>query len=158
MSIWITTLVLLIELILVILGMMLIALGYCPVLAGEVRNAVVCSLFGAVGGCVYCLRGIYLNACVRKSWDIVWLPWYMIRPVVSLVLGGISYLFVQSGLLLLGADQEPTSNQLGIWAIAFLAGLNVDKFVAKIESIGQSVWGIEPSRQSNNNGTSETKE
>ncbi len=97
---------------------------------------------------MYCLRGVYLNACVHKNWDTTWLPWYVIRPVVSLTFGGVSYLFVKSGLLLFGASQQADAGQLGIWAVAFLAGLNVDKFVAKIESIGQTVWGLEPSRQS----------
>jgi hypothetical protein len=85
---------------------------------------------------------------VRKQWDVAWLPWYLIRPIVSLVLGGVSYLFVKSGLLLLGAMQDQTGSQLGIWAISFIAGLNVDRFLAKIEDIGLTVWGIEPSRQS----------
>lgn len=158
MSIWITTIVLFIELSLIISGMIGMALGYGPELTEELHNALACALFGGLGGCIYCLRGVYLNACVRKSWDLAWLPWYVIRPVVSLVLGGISYLFVKSGLLLLGADQAPESSELGVWAIAFLAGLNVDKFVAKIESVGQSVWGIEPSRQSNGSVKSEAKE
>jgi len=65
-----------------------------------------------------------------------------------MIFGGVSYLFVKSGLLLLGAQKKPDASDLGIWAVAFLAGLNVDKFMAKIEAIGHSVWGIEPSRQS----------
>jgi hypothetical protein len=55
---------------------------------------------------------------------------------------------VKSGLLLLGATKKPDASELGIWAVAFLAGLNVDKFISKIESVGHTVWGIEPSRQS----------
>ena len=74
--------------------------------------------------------------------------WYFIRPVVSCVVGGISYVFVNSGLLLLGAKQQPEASQLGLWALAFLSGLNVDKFVEKFEGIGKSIWGVEPSRQS----------
>lgn len=57
-------------------------------------------------------------------------------------------MFVKSGLLLFGATQQQDASQLGIWAVAFLAGLNVDKFIAKVESVGQTVWGLEPSRQS----------
>jgi hypothetical protein len=66
------------------------------------------------------------------------------------VVGGISFLFVNSGLLLLGAAKNPDASQLGMWAVAFLAGLNVDKFVEKFEGIGKSIWGVEPSRQSRN--------
>lgn len=158
MSVWITTLFLIVELGVIVASLGSIALGYCPWLTEDLMNPVVCALFGGVGGCVYCLRGVYLNACARKTWDVAWLPWYAIRPVVSIVLGGVSYLFVKSGLLLLGADQDAGTSQLGVWAIAFIAGLNVDKFVAKIESVGQSVWGIEPSRQSKSDSETETKE
>jgi len=114
----------------------------------QLQPSLLCILFGGVGGCVYCLRGVYLNSAVRNQWSNSWLIWYFIRPVVSCVVGGISYLFVNSGLLLLGAAQNPDASQLGMWALAFLAGLNVDKFVEKFESIGKSMWGVEPSRQS----------
>jgi hypothetical protein len=114
----------------------------------RLQAATYCVLFGGVGGCVYCLRGIYLNSAVRNQWSNSWVIWYFIRPVVSCVIGGISYLFVNSGLLLLGAAKSPDASQLGMWALAFLAGVNVDKFVEKFEGIGKSIWGIEPSRQS----------
>jgi hypothetical protein len=148
MSIWITSIVLLIELCVVIFCLSSIAFGFSPWLTGDLQIVAICVLFGGLGGCIYCLRGIYLNACVHKRWDADWLPWYFIRPIVSLVLGGISYLFIKSGLLLLGASQESGASQLGIWAVAFLAGLNVDNFLAKIESVGQTVLGVHPSRQS----------
>jgi hypothetical protein len=35
-----------------------------------------CILIGGIGGVVYCLRAVYLNACVRKSWDKEWHTWY----------------------------------------------------------------------------------
>jgi hypothetical protein len=115
---------------------------------GESLNVAVCILFGGIGGLTYCLRGVYLNACVRKQWDTGWLPWYVLRPVVSLVLGGVSYLFVKSGLLLLGSGQSSAGTPLGIWALSFIAGLNVDRFTSKIEEVGSTVWGVEPSRTS----------
>lgn len=149
MWIWITSIILLIELGAVISCLACVGLGFISCLTGDFQVAAICALFGGLGGCIYCLRGVYLNACVYKRWDTDWLPWYFIRPFVSLVIGGISYLFIKSGLLLLGASQESGTSQLGIWAIAFLAGLNVDKFLAKIESVGKTVWGIEPSRETN---------
>lgn len=162
MSVWIVSILLLIETFTIGVGLVAIALNRFPCLLGELSTVASCILLGGLGGCSYCLRGVYLNACVRKSWDTAWLPWYALRPFVSLIFGGISYLFVKSGLLLLGAEEQPEASQLGIWAIAFLAGLNVDKFVAKIEAIGQTVWGLEPSRQSKasldqGNSGSETK-
>jgi hypothetical protein len=33
--------------------------------------------------------------------------------------------------------------------LAFIAGFNVDKFLAKIEDVARAVWGIEKTRASN---------
>jgi len=147
-SIWIVTIILIIELAGFALALLLIEIKYYPWIPENMIVLLGSIFFGGIGGCTYCLRGVYLNVCVYKQWTLTWIPWYFIRPIVSLTLGGVSYLFVKSGLLLFGATQEQNASQLGIWAVAFLAGLNVDKFLAKIESIGQTVWGLEPSRQS----------
>lgn len=110
------------------------------------RLIILCALIGGIGGVVYCLRGVYLNYCVRKCWDDKWQPWYYIRPIVSHLCGGVSYLFLRAGLLLLEARQSTNTSDLGFLALAFIAGLNVDKFLAKIEDISQATWGIEKSR------------
>lgn len=107
-----------------------------------------CALIGGIGGVVYCLRGVYLNACVRKSWDDLWQPWYYIRPIVSHFCGAISFLFLRAGLLLLEAKPAMHTTDLGFLALAFISGLNVDRFLAKIEDIAQASWGIEKSRAS----------
>ncbi|MDI6766222.1 MAG: hypothetical protein QME52_05305 [Bacteroidota bacterium] len=117
-----------------------------PTWLDSVRLPFRCILLGGLGGVVYCLRGVYLNASVRKQWDPVWVPWYYIRPFVSLACGGISFLFLKAGLLLLESAQNADSTDLGFYALAFVAGLNVDKFITKIEDIAQATWGIEKSR------------
>lgn len=105
-----------------------------------------CTLVGGIGGVVYCLRGVYLNACVRKAWDDQWQPWYYIRPLVSHLCGAVSYLFLRAGLLFLEAKPQEQTTDIGFLALAFIAGLNVDKFISKIEDIAQASWGIEKSR------------
>ena len=105
-----------------------------------------CVLLGGFGGSIYCLRGVYLNACVKGIWTAQWEPWYYIRPAVSLVCGGISYLFLNASLIVLEAVSKPGNSEFGFMALAFIAGLNVDKFIGKIEEVGQASWGIEKSR------------
>lgn len=105
-----------------------------------------CCLIGGMGGVVYCLRGVYLNASVKKSWDDNWQPWYYIRPVVSHFCGAVSFLFLKAGLLVLEARQTNDASDLGFLALAFISGLNVDKFISKVEDIAQATWGIEKSR------------
>jgi len=107
-----------------------------------------CILSGGVGGILYCLRAVYLNACVRGEWSKNWEVWYFIRPLVSLISGGVSYIFLKAGLLVLEAQEIDGSSSYGFLALAFIAGLNVDNFVKKIESIAESAWGIGKSRTS----------
>lgn len=120
--------------------------GLFPSWLTTLHIPIACALAGGVGGITYCLRGVYLNACVRKQWDDVWQPWYYIRPIVSTICGAISFVFLKAGLLVLDATQKVDANLLGFYALAFIAGFNVDKFVAKLEDIAHATWGIEKSR------------
>lgn len=122
--------------------------GALPNWIGDLELLLQCILIGGVGGVIYCLRAVYLNACVRKCWDREWHPWYFIRPFVSLIAGGISWLFLKAGLLVLDAAQPADSSTLGFLALAFIAGYNVDKFMRKLEQISEATWGIEKSRSS----------
>lgn len=112
----------------------------------SLRLAARCGAAGCVGGILYCLRGVYLNAAVRDTWDPVWKPWYYLRPITSLISGAVSLLFLKAGLFLLEADTPPDAADFGYYALAFVAGLNVDRFVDKIEDLAQATWGIKKSR------------
>jgi hypothetical protein len=114
----------------------------------EIKTGILCGLTGGIGGIVYCLRGVYLNACVRDTWSRRWLPWYFIRPIVSLICGCVSYALIKAGLLILDSAPKTNGTQLGFFVLAFIAGLNVDKFIAKVEDVAQTTWGIEKSRAS----------
>jgi hypothetical protein len=135
----------------VIVGGCVILQGLLPSWLVVIQVHLTCALVGGVGGITYCLRAVYLNACVRKQWDKDWHPWYYIRPVVSFICGAVSSIFLKAGLLVLDAAQKPDSNLLGFYALAFIAGFNVDKFVAKLEDIAHATWGIEKSRTHKSN-------
>lgn len=107
---------------------------------------VISSMIGGIGGCLYCLRAIYLNACVHRQWSRQWLPWYFIRPITSVLSGGASYIFLFAGLLALDAAPTTKTSPFGFYAIAFIAGLNVDRFLSKIEDVARTTWGIDKSR------------
>src|SRR3989338_3922986 len=123
--------------------------GKLPAWLLEHHQPFFCVLAGGFGSSVYCLRGIYLNVCVYKQWDPIWRPWYYLRPIVSLCCGFISFIFLKAGLLALDADLKQDSNFWGFYALAFIAGLNVDRFVEKIEGLAHATWGIERSRTAN---------
>lgn len=133
---------------LILLSVATLFLYFCEI-QESVRRYVLpltCILLGGYGGVLYCLRGVYLNASVKGQWSSQWEPWHYVRPVVSLMCGGISYIFLRAGLLVLEAESRDGASDLGFMAFSFIAGLNVDKFVGKIEEIAQASWGIEKSR------------
>lgn len=115
-----------------------------PWLAGH-RQIVLCGIIAGVAGALYCLRGVYISKCVRQVWDELWLPWYFIRPIVSPFCGVVAYFFLKAGLLILDAGQSADHQYFGFYAIAFVAGYNVDKFLVKIEQLSEAAWGIERS-------------
>lgn len=128
------------------LAVLCMSLGLLPPPLNGVRVELMCGAVGAVGGCLYCIRAIYINKCVRKTWTSSWATWYFLRPIASICCGGVSYLFLKAGLLVLESGTKADASEIGFYALAFIAGLNVDKFVAKIEDVAQAVWGIERSR------------
>ncbi len=128
------------------IGIAALALGYLPADLEPARIPLECCFTGLVGGCLYCIRAVYLNKCVRKSWDPEWHSWYFLRPLTSFMCGGASFLFLKAGLLVLESNTKENASEIGFYALAFVAGLNVDKFVAKIEGVAHAVWGIEKSR------------
>lgn len=105
-----------------------------------------CGAIAYVGGALYCFRAIYLNKCVHKRWDPDWQVWYFIRPITSTIAGAVSYLFLKAGLLVLESTSNTGASEIGFFALAFIAGFNVDKFVAKIEEVAKAVWGIDKTR------------
>lgn len=130
--------------------------GTIPILE-PFRIGLTCAVIGGLGGCLYCLRAVYLNAAVRNQWGTQWHVWYCLRPLVSLGCGGVSYLFLRAGLLVLESGTKPDASELGFYALAFIAGFNVDKFIKKLEDVSEAVWGIEKSRSANINDTKESK-
>ena len=117
-----------------------------------------CILIGGVGGILYGLRSVYINNSVKKNWDKSWEIWYYLRPIVSLITGGISFLVIKAGLLVLEANLKSDSSHFGIFVLALIAGLNVDRFISKIEDLAQATWGIEKSRSSKRSDKSVIKE
>ena len=60
-------------------------------------------------------------------------------------MGYVIWLFLKAGLVVLDASQNGNGGDYGYLAFAFFAGLNVDKFIGKIEDVGMALFGIEKS-------------
>ncbi|XLZ71471.1 hypothetical protein ABT364_05745 [Massilia sp. SR12] len=126
--------------------LVLALLGHIGEPLEPIRIGLACCCTAGIGGVLYCLRAVYINRCVKNQWSSQWNWWYILRPMTSFICGGASYLFLKAGLLVLESKTEGQASEIGFYALAFIAGLNVDKFVAKIEGVAHAVWGIEKSR------------
>lgn len=129
--------------------------GLLPIWFADYRLLYTSVLIGGLGGVVYCLRAVYLNRSVRDRWDSRWLVWYFLRPIVSCLVGGVAYVFLKAGMLILDAEQAAAASSSGFAALAFIAGLNVDRFLIRLEEIARSTWGIRASRTSENSDAQE---
>jgi len=105
-----------------------------------------CALFGLLGGIVNCLRSIYIHFAAKKDWDEKYAVWYYLRPIVSSIMGVVSYIFIKAGLLVFTAQTAVYSNTstMAYLSFAFLAGYNVHNFLKKIEEVSKAILGIEP--------------
>ena len=106
------------------------------------------SLFGLLGSTLYCSRSLYLQYCVKKEWDNRWIVWHIIRPFVSIICGLMSLLFIKAGFLLFDASSTSSQSYYGIYMVAFIAGMNIDNFIKKIESLCKEILGIQKTRTS----------
>jgi hypothetical protein len=121
-------------------------LGVLPEWATALGVGVDATLVGGLAGCLYCLRAVYLNHSVHSRWDgSRWNIWYVLRPITSCMAGGVSLIFLNAGLLALDAKPDGGA-AYGYLAAAFFAGFNVDRFLQHVEEIGQTTFGIKPTR------------
>ena len=115
-----------------------------------------CTLSALLGGNLYCLRAIYLNRSVQNRWNSEWEVWYYLRPIASAISGVIAYILLRAGLIVLEASPDDDSSYFGFLTFAFIAGLNVDKFVVKLEEIARATFGIEISRVASGSSSKES--
>ena len=66
--------------------------------------------WGGIGGVVGSLYSLYWHAAVEQDFDKQYLMWYIVQPIMGVILGGIVYLIVASGFISVQvlAAQAPT--------------------------------------------------
>lgn len=108
-----------------------------------------CLLAGVTGGVLYCIRGVYVNFSAKQDWGNQWIVWHLGRPPASMICGGVCYLFLKAGLLLLDTDSEQTDfDPYVYYVLAFMGGYNVGNFTRKLEEVSKAVMGVKESRAS----------
>jgi hypothetical protein len=108
----------------------------------KTMREVLTTVFAAgVGSCVTTILGYLQHASEDKDFDLAFVPWYVARPVMGMLLGLIFYIAVVGGLVALNvSDGEST---LDIWALAgvgALVGLFSKNAVEKLREIFNTMF------------------
>ena len=66
--------------------------------------------WGGIGGVVGSLYSLYWHAAVEQDFDKQYLMWYIVQPIMGVILGGIVYLVIAAGFISIQvlAAQAPT--------------------------------------------------
>ena len=110
--------------------------------------------WGALGVCVQ------MAVALRKHWadhdfDAGWTWWYLTKALVGAVLALAVYVLTEGLVSFLGPGTsgasgvtENTKSQLGVPAIAFLAGFATDRAIRKIDETSKQIFGVTVETQS----------
>ncbi len=69
--------------------------------------------WGGIGGVVGSLYSLYWHAAVEQDFDKQYLMWYIVQPIMGVILGGIVYLIIAAGFISIQvlASQAPTFSE-----------------------------------------------
>jgi IPT/TIG domain len=86
--------------------------------------------FGAVGAAVLSLSGVFAH---RRDWDVEYRFWHWSRPLIGGIVGTVSVLIFQSGILAVGSKlpsqtATTTTKNLLYYVVAFVVGYREDIF------------------------------
>ena len=88
-------------------------------------------LMGLLGSLVYMTRGFYKSIIdgngENSNFDFKWIWWYLCRPLLGIVVGGLVFLITYTAFDLNGSVQ----NEFAIGLLSFLGGYNFTLFMNK---------------------------
>ncbi|WML52209.1 hypothetical protein RCG17_22900 [Neobacillus sp. PS3-12] len=99
-----------------------------------------CAIAGSIGAISFTLHGIYTHM-IHRSMDPTFTSWYLIRPIVGVVMG--SFIGLVTTVILNGINATGDTAKIFTFAAAFLAGANerfaaemISRFTSKIMGVG----------------------
>ena len=107
----------------------------------DVEDLLVTAMAGAVGGSVSTLLAFLKHASEEKNFELAYLPWYIARPLLGLLLGLITFFLVKGGLLatlpeIAGKD----FNNLGLAGLGSLVGMFSKNAVEKLREVFHTLF------------------
>jgi len=103
-------------------------------------NPVLNTMFwGGIGGVVGALYALWWHISEKQNFDRHYMMWYLVQPLMGLVLGGITFLLLTSGFLILQVDlsddKASTGARLLPYLTAVLAGFRQNFVYEQLERL-----------------------
>ena len=108
-----------------------------------IRALIYIASSGGLGGTIYSVRGFYQNLGEDK-FKFNWIWWFILRPIISMIIGVFVYFLIVGGLISLGAIQEVDFLRSVIFycGVSFLAGFSFTQFATKLENLAETLFSI----------------
>lgn len=103
-------------------------------------NPILNTMFwGGIGGVVGALYALWWHISEKQNFDRHYMMWYLVQPLMGLVLGGIAFLILSSGFLILQVDladdKASTGARLLPYLTAVLAGFRQNFVYEQLERL-----------------------
>lgn len=102
---------------------------------------------GGLGGVVYSIQGLIYHY-EKDNFSLKFKWWYFFRPITSVILGIMAYLFIAGGLMTFtGMTPDytlssciPSKSVMFFCAMAFLVGISNNAFVKKLKDLAKAFF------------------
>jgi hypothetical protein len=103
-------------------------------------NPIINTMFwGGIGGVVGALYALWWHISEKQNFDRHYMMWYLVQPLMGLVLGGITFLILAGGFLILQVnladDKASTGARLLPYLTAVLAGFRQNFVYEQLERL-----------------------
>lgn len=98
-------------------------------------------LAAAVGGTLSAILAYLSHASELKDFDNAYIPWYIARPLIGLLMGLITFFVVKAGLLIVVTDGDAQSfNEYALAGVGSLVGLFSKNAVEKLREVFHTLF------------------
>ena len=106
--------------------------GYCWIL-------LLYCVTGVIGVQLRTINNFVGNACFKKKFDFgVWWPWYLLRPLIGFITGGVVFLLIDGKLFY--STQIVGGLSAAVLALAFIGGFSADDFYDMLRRISKRIF------------------
>jgi hypothetical protein len=103
---------------------------------GDLHNLLVTMFAAGVGATITTVLGFLDHASTQKNFKARFIPWYIARPILGLLLGVVFYFVIKGGLLAtVGSQSAEDIDVYGLAAFAALVGMFSKRAIEKLRDV-----------------------